>query len=608
MRDFLVIATLGDTDDQDRLAMRDRLVASGDWRAVAERHRLCVLLESAQPPAYRHLPGVAGALIGDVYDARAARDGVGADFRAQSLAGLSPRQAAGHLVSAGFGRYLAVFTEGPRVQVLRDPMGTQEALAWTREGLGFVGSRLPRDLTLWPTDLAIDWSAIANILRHKILAHHLSPLVGVSSIEPGVLLDPWRADADGVLRGEKLWAPAWFAAQAGRGKPRRCWRDPATLAQVIDGVTAAYAQGRQQILCEISGGLDSAIVAASLKRSGAGVVYALNHSWPQVEADERVFAQAAADSLGTPLTIVDRDLLILDAAKLARAAGGPRPNFLAGDPDHDADLAVRLAAAATPGEAAALFTGRGGDAVFYQMPAPELALDLIGARPSASPRLKGLASLAARRGTTVWRLIKEARERQRRGLLSPPASPLLAPGVADMPVVWHPWLDDLQDVSPAKRIQLRAIVNSLTAFGESERHRVADILDPLMAQPVVETCLLTPATLLAVGDTDRPFARRAFEGRLPASIQQRRGKGDLSVFFSRSLAASAPFLKAYLGDGRLAQQGLLNREVIDATLDADHLIWRDATPDLFVAMALEAWVRRWEDILSDAQAEVLAAV
>ena len=117
-----------------------------------------------------------------------------------------------------------------------------------------------------------------------------------------------------------------------------------------------------------------------------------------------------------------------------------------------------------------------------------------------------------------------------------------------------------------------------------------------------------PATLLAVGDTDRPFARRAFEGRLPASIQQRRGKGDLSVFFSRSLAASAPFLKAYLGDGRLAQRGLLNREVIDATLDADHLIWRDATPDLFVAMALEAWVRRWEDILSDAQAEVLAAV
>jgi len=608
MRDFLVIAALGDTDDQDRLATRDRLVASGAWRAVAERHRLCVLLESAEPPAYRHLPGVAGALIGDVYDARAARDGAGADFRAQSLAGLSSRHAAGHLVSAAFGRYLAVFTEDARVQVLRDPMGTQEVVAWRRDGLGFVGSRLPADRSLSPEDLAIDWTAIAKILRHKILAHHLSPLVGVSSIAPGVLLDPWSAEPGGVLGGEKLWAPAWFAAQAGRGKPRHRWRDPANLARVIDGVTAAYALGRDQILCEISGGLDSAIVAASLKRCGASVAYGLNHSWPQVEADERVFAQAAADTLGTPLTIVDRELLILDAAKLARAAGGPRPNFLAGDPDHDADLAARLSAAATPEQAAALFTGRGGDAVFYQMPPPELVLDLIAARPSVSPRLKGLARLAARRGTTVWRLIKEARERQRRGLLAPPASPLLASGLAEMPVVWHPWLEDLQGVSPAKRIQLRAIVNSLTAFGESERHRVADIFDPLMAQPVVEACLLTPATLLAIGDTDRPFARRAFEGRLPESIQHRRGKGDLSVFFSRSLAASAPFLKTYLGDGRLAQQGLLNREVIDATLDADHLIWRDATPDLFVAMALEAWVRRWEEILAGAPTEVAFAV
>ncbi len=608
MRDFLIIAALGDTEDKDRLAARDRLVASGDWRAVAERDRLCVLLESAQPPAYRHLPGVAGALIGDLFDARAARDGAGADFHTQSLAGLPPRQAAGRLASAAFGRYLAVFTEGARVQVLRDPMGTQDAVAWTREGLGVVGSRLPTDPALWPKDLAIDWSAIAQILRHKILAHHLSPLTGVLSIEPGVLLDPWSPDADGALRGERLWAPAWFAAQAGRGKERRRWRDPSNLSRVIDGVTAAYALGRQQILCEISGGLDSAIVAASLKRSGAPIAYGLNHSWPQVEADERAFAQAAADALGAPLTIVDRDLLILDAAKLARAAGGPRPNFLAGDPDHDADLAARLAAAASPEQAAALFTGRGGDAVFYQMPAPELALDLIGVRPAASPRLRGLARLAARRGTTVWRLIKEARQRKARGLVAPPASPLLAPGAAEAPVVWHPWLADLQDVSPAKQVQLRAIVNSLTAFGESERHRVADILDPLMAQPVVETCLLTPATLLAVGDTDRPFARRAFAGRLPESIRRRRGKGDLSVFFSRSLAASAPFLKAYLGDGRLAQQGLLNRAVIDATLDPDHLIWRDATPDLFVAMALEAWVRRWEEILAGARAEILAAV
>lgn len=591
MRDYLVIIALDDAEDAARLTLAARLVASGAWRAVAERKRLCVLLEQAAPPAYRHLPGVAGALIGDVFDAASARDGVGVEFRSQSIAGLSPREAALTLVGAAFGRYLAVFTEGPSPTVFRDPMGTLEAVTWTRDGLGFLGSRLPADRRLWPRDLAIDWTAIGKILRQKTLAHHLSPLVGVSSIEPGVLTAPWAKDPK-AREGERLWAPAWFTA-----RPDQRWRDPSQLMRVIDGVTAAYALGHERVLCEISGGLDSAIVAASLKRCGAAVEYAVNHSWPQIEADERVYAQAVADDLGAPLTIVDRSLLILDAEKLARASAGPRPNYVAGDPDHDADLAARLAAPAADVSPAALFTGRGGDAVFYQMPAPELALDLLSARACGMPRLRSLARLAARRGTTVWSLVARARSRQGSGLPAPPPSPLLTESLATTPAEWHPWLTGLEAVSPAKRIQLRAIVNSLSAFGESQRHRAGDILDPLMAQPVVEACLSAPAPLLAIGVTDRPFARRAFASRLPPSILSRQGKGDLSVFFSRSLAASLDFLGPYLMDGRLVGQDLLDRSAIEATLDADQLIWRDATPDLFIALALEAWVRRWAALL-----------
>jgi asparagine synthase (glutamine-hydrolysing) len=208
MRDYLVIAALDATQDAARLMVRDRLVASGAWRAVAERKHLCVLLETAAPPAYRHLPGVAGALIGDVFDASSARDGFGEDFCSQSLAGLTPREAALKLSYSAFGRYLAVFTDGPAPLVYRDPMGVVEALSWKRDGLGFVASRLPEDRALWPHDIAIDWTAVAKILRQKTLAHHLSPLLGVRSIEPGVLTTPWPCGT-GNRDDERLWAPAW---------------------------------------------------------------------------------------------------------------------------------------------------------------------------------------------------------------------------------------------------------------------------------------------------------------------------------------------------------------------------------------------------------------
>ena len=586
MRDYLVIEAASLDDEPARLALRDRLVASGHWRAVAERRRLCVLLEAEASPDYRHLPGVAGGLIGDVYDMAAARRGEGAPFRIQALAGRTPREAALILVTQAFGRYLALFTDREETSVLRDPMGIVEAVTWRREGLRFIGSRLPADRTVWPPNLAIDWSAIAKIFRQKNLASHLSSLVGVTSIEPGVLTRPWSDEP-----GERLWAPAWFA----RGRDRHA-RDPKALARVIDGVVAAYALGRDRILCEISGGLDSAIVAASLKACGATIETGINHTWPQREADERPYAEAVAALAEAPLVIVERGLLVLDAEKLSRAAGGARPNFVGGDPDHDLDLATRLAGE-TPG---ALFTGRGGDAVFYQMPTTELARDLIAINPCGVSRLSGLKRLAQRRGMTVWRLIASAWARRHAPLEPMPGSDLFGARVAAAEPQWHPWLEDLAGISPAKRVQLRALVNSLSSFRESYRHTAGDILDPLLAQPVVELCLAAPATMLALGPADRPFARQAFAGRLPQSVATRHGKGDVSVFFARSLAASLDFLRPYLMEGRLAKEGLLDPVALDPVLSPDYLIWKMATPDVFVALALESWVRRWEALLAPA--------
>jgi asparagine synthase (glutamine-hydrolysing) len=300
-----------------------------------------------------------------------------------------------------------------------------------------------------------------------------------------------------------------------------------------------------------------------------------------------------------PLTTVPRDLVVLDADKLARSSAGPRPTYMAGDPDHDADLAARLAREDTD----CLFTGRGGDAVFYQMASLELAGDLLWGGGLDGGRHEALDRLARRTGRTVWSLLSEVPRRRRWPPAGAAGFAFLASGAPAADLV-HPWMSDLRGVSPAKRVQLRAIVNNLSAFRESLRHCTGDVFDPLLSQPVVEACLAIAAPRLALGPADRPFARRAFADRLPKVVLARQGKGDVSVFFARSLAASLDFLRPYLLEGELAKAGLLDVAALDAALDRDSLIWFDHTGDIFIVLALEAWARCWTDRIADHRAVV----
>lgn len=579
MRDYLVIEIEAGADPGPWREAEALVLSSGLWTKVAERRRFSIFLETARPPAYRHLAGVGGGLIGQVFDAAAARRGAGEDFNLMGL-GADPREVAEALVARAFGRYVAILNDdqGP-ARVLRDPLGAMEAIGWRRGPLRFVASRLPDLAELWPPDLAVDWAAIAAILRQKNLASVLCPLKGVVSYPPGVIAGP-----DGA--GPRLWSPARFARRPSDDA------DPAALRDLVDGVVAAWAQGLGGLFCEISGGLDSAIVATSLAQVRAPLLYGLNHSFPREESDERVYARAVAEHIGAPLQVVDRGLLRLSPDKLVGAAGGPRPNWVGGDPDHDADLAARLSA---PG-VEAMFTGRGGDAVFFQSGHASLARDVLGGAASVE-RLRGLAMLARRGGTTVWDIL-------RRGLAPQDltgglgAQLFMSPEAATPPAGRHPWLQEARDLAPAKQLQILALVNGLSAFGESQRHRAGEVIDPLMSQPVVEFCLSLAAGRLAVGDNDRPFARAAFASRLPAAVLERRGKGDLTIFVAQSLHHSLEALRPYLLDGHLARAGLLDRDRLDAALTADQLVWTNITSELFVLLALEAWTRRWSERLA----------
>jgi asparagine synthase (glutamine-hydrolysing) len=569
--------------------MREAILAEGSWRIAHEAFCRLVCVRGDRPPAVTSLPDAQGVLIGQVYDTETTLAGSPAVFDLSLLKGLEPRDAAVALTRCGWGSYVVLFT--PRREppaILRDPMGGLEAVTWTRDEVSLVGSQIPATGPHAPQGLAIDWSRVEALLGDIALSSDEVCLTGVQAVGAGTL----RLGLEG---GEmlRLWSPADHVRRARRD---RLTATPATLEACIDGVTRALVQGRGAILAEASGGLDSAIIACGLLAVQAPVVALSNHYWPEPEGDERVYAEAVAAQHGRVLTAVAREDLHYDLDKLLRCAGGPRPPFNAQDPDYDLDLAEQLARLG----ADALFTGHGGDAVFYQMPDIAVAREVLFGPLGEHGRRQALALLARRMRMSAWRLSRLALSRA-----AADPSGLSGPGFLTRSQDKrrrHPWQKGLRGVSGAKRVQIQGLVNTQALNGDSLRGQVADLVHPLLSQPVVELCLSTPTALLAVGDLDRPLARRAFAARLPAVIRERRGKGDVTAFFARSLAGSLDVLTPFLMEGRLAARGLIDRERLAPLLDPHVMIWRDVIGQIMRVVFVEAWARTWEDRLVGAGA------
>ncbi|WP_081916488.1 asparagine synthase-related protein [Caulobacter sp. UNC358MFTsu5.1] len=569
--------------------MREAILGDGGWRIAHEAFRQLVCVRGDHPPAVTALPDGHGVLIGKVFDTEATLAGAPAAFDLSLLKGLEPRDAGLVLTRCGWGAYVALFT--PRREppaILRDPMGGLEAVTWTRDEVTLVASQIPATGPHAPEGLAIDWARVEALLGDIALSSDEVCLTGVQAVAAGTLR--FGPQGEEMLR---LWAPA---VHARRARHARTATAPAALEACIDGVTKALAQGREAILAEASGGLDSAIVACALLEAGAPVVALSHHYWPEPEGDERQYAQGVADQHGLPLTAVARGDLHYDLEKLLACAGGPRPPFNAQDPDHDQELADRLKALG----ADALFTGHGGDAVFYQMPDVAVAREALFGPRGARRRRETLSLLARRMRMSVWRLAALALSR---AAADPPG--LVGPSFLARPQDRrrrHPWQKAVRGVTGAKRVQVQALVNTQALIGDSRRGRVADLVHPLLAQPVVELCLATPTLALAVGALDRPLARRAFAGRLPAAILERRGKGDVTAFFARSVAGSLDVLAPFLMEGRLAARGLIDRERLAPLLDPHVMIWRDLIGEIMRVVFVEAWARTWEDRLAGAGA------
>lgn len=575
-------------------AMVEDLVGRHGWRQVVEAYALTALVKGPAAPPVQGLvgrQGVGGVLIGRIFDRLAGEAGEAVPAQLDGLMDIDPLEAAERLVERTFGGFVAVL--GPRrvdpPAVLRDPTGQIEVLVWCRDGVTIVGSEAPDGLAS-PVGMSIDWSRLGDLLDDPRRTGAGPPLTGVIGIDPGEC----RHGA-GARDSLRLWTPARIVRE--RARPS----DPlAALRNWVDVSVAAEALNAEVVLSEISGGLDSAIVATALERAGRRPKGAINFYRDQAEGDERLWAAAVADAIDVPLKAIRRTPFALGPDDFAFGAAAVRPSLNALDPDYDRLLLAEVERLG----ADVLFTGHGGDVVFYQLGAAEIAGDILRGAPTAGGRLRALGDVARRTRRSVWSLAYQTLIRRRSADRSAQAGRFVtrsARGAA------HPWLENLAGIPPAKRMQIAGLVNSLNVVARTRRGAATRLAHPLLSQPIVELCLSIPAPMLSAGEGDRSLARDAFSDRLPNLVAERRSKGDITVFFGKSIAASLPVLRPMLLEGRLVAQGLIDRTRLEAALQPETLVWKDFYGEVLVAAALEAWVVHWEGRIADAATAAVSA-
>lgn len=529
-----------------------------------------------RPGTRHHSLGDSGIAIGTVIS-RDADDG-------RRETGSKPTDGR-ELIDSRWGDYVA-FVRGPEadtVTVIRAPSGGVPAFRTVVGEATLISSDVAFLLTLTGASPRIDWHFVAHHLAFPHLRAGATGLAGIDELFAG----------DGTiftLRGTRrvgLWSPWDFAAAERQITDPEEARDAVRRAvtEAVCGLVRPY----RSALLELSGGLDSSVLAAGLAASGAPAT-AINLVTPGAEGDERGYARATAGACG--LALAESDVageVDLTASVLNRLARPGIPAIL-GPADG------LLAALARESGVDAFVSGTGGDCVFCSPASAAPAADAWRTFGPGQRFLRAVRHVAEIHDASLWTAGSMAWRQAHRPPIHrmwPSNNAFLVRDRLPREPDFHPWLAEPADALPGRRSHIRAVIAAFAHLDGYARHAVAPSIFPLMSQPVMEACFRVPTWMWIDGGRDRAVARQAFRDILPARVLDRRSKGGMDAYCIRNFEANRPRLEPFLLDGHLAEAGLLDRPAVASFLrqpvgQRDQRFYR-----LLPIIDAEAWARGW---------------
>ena len=499
------------------------------------------------------------------------------------------------LMSSYWGRYVAFLYDArtDERRVLRDPMGGMPCL-WVDSsgGVRICCSWLEDALGLERRRFSVNWNTIGTCLAVSLFHSEHSGLNEVSEVRAGECL---------CLHQERCSRSFyWSPLEVARGE---AVEDSALAAREIRDTTRmcvqAWASRYRGIIHYLSGGLDSAIVLAALYGGERQTpVTALNYFSPGADSDERRYARVAAQRVGCDL--VERQRWVnVDLREMLTAHRTAQPvcyfvRLEAGK--HEADLARSTGAEG-------LFSGDGGDAIFFRTPGAATAVDYAHDHGLTLRGLGVALDAACLDDVSVWPILRDmwrygvggrrlhslAGHRAHWGALTAE----VIDSVRRRGDFTHPWFRSSAGVARGKLGQAFLLSFAPEFYDPFDRGGLLERACPLLSQPLVELCLRIPTYVLAPGPLDRMLARNAFAADLPAQIRYRRAKGGVVSHVKHVLQANRPFLAELLLDGVLVGRGLLDRKKLGEALSDAPTRDRCWAPEILEYAGIESWVRAW---------------
>jgi asparagine synthase (glutamine-hydrolysing) len=585
-------------DSRPRSSIWARQLAQGlrmrpGWNAALLHSGIEVYTTGTRPGvngAYA-LPGERGVVLGKLFRRSDLRTPTATDVTLTETDGEQIVQSTGRsLVRDFWGRYVAFFeTADGSTRVLRDPTGSLPCFRIRHEGVTIVFSWL-EDILEILSDIdapRANWDAVAAFMLLGALGGRETAMDGVAQILAGEALD-LRNDTSTVL---------WSAVAIAQSPTELTSAEAEVqLREIVRACTRAWAAHYETILLRLSGGVDSSILLSCLAPGATPAdVLCVNYHSAGSNSDEREYARLAAGRVGRDLIERERnrDFRI---EQVSRAARMPVPINYIGWMNAATD--ARLAAAHS---AAALFTGAGGDPLFFEYrrwwPAADYlqltgwdrgfaAAALDAARLGRISIWKTFALAAAERAwprvathesagqTTVFFGEEILRKKMQRERFVHPH--LLRP---DLPI--------------GKHMQTASLMHPLGYYDPFEQALAPELVNPLLSQPLVEFCLGLPTYLLTHGGHGRALARRAFASELPARIAARRSKGGMEEHLKEVLDSNREFAHSVLMDGELVRRGLLDRVAVEAVLSGKPTSLPGSLGHIHAFLGVELWLARW---------------
>jgi asparagine synthase (glutamine-hydrolysing) len=488
------------------------------------------------------------------------------------------------LLQNAWGDYLAILVDhddSSTITLLRDPSGAVPCVYSLADGEGFITSDIGLAVDLGIYRREVNWQAVAHGLTFPYLKTARTALQRVRELLPGNTLTCRGRD----VSVRSVWSPWRFVEKGTRHT------DPHVAAEdvrtTVSSTVRALSAGDDRFLVELSGGLDSSIVATCLR-------HALLHAtfctlvMPVAGTDERPYARLVTEVLGQELFSVE---VGFDNVQLEFPV--PRSSVLPaiGMLQHVSNEAWE--ATGNRHCVKGFFSGAGGDTVFCYLRTAAPAADAFRER-GVKAGIIAIGNLATLHRCTIF---KAGRLTLKKVLRRPRATwkedrTLLNPDCAAIASEHHPWMDAPPGALPGDREKIHDLIGNQLFRDAAPRGQERSMYFPLLSQPVMEACLKVPTWMWIADGRNRAVARQAFADHLPQTILNRHSKGSYTGHMAGVYIRNKLQIREFLEEGQLCAHDLLDRAAL-ANFFARDLASRDLSfLRIFDLCTAENWTRQ----------------